>query len=246
MQETCPGERPDPEDAGSSAVGEAMALHRAAAARLASYAGSSMYPTLDATDLLEIAPCAGRAVRPGDVILFASPEGGCAVVHRVVRVTPQGIRTRGDNAAHDDDWLLQPSEVRGRVVAAWRGRRRRMIAGGRPGWVLGRLLNARLWMDRNLSRPARSLYRALACRGILARRLPASWRPRPVVFRTPGHSQLRLLLGQRVAGHYDSRRQRWVIRPLYRLLVDEAALPSGPTRGPDEAAAGRRGGGGKG
>ncbi|MBN1978387.1 MAG: hypothetical protein JW918_13400, partial [Anaerolineae bacterium] len=110
--------------------------------------GSSMNPTLHESDLLEIVPCGGdfpsprvgeggrggiRSARVGDVIALAPPEADHLVVHRVVRVTPEGVCTRGDNNAGEDGWRLGPERVIGRVVAAWRGRRRRRIFGGWAG-----------------------------------------------------------------------------------------------------------------
>jgi signal peptidase I len=85
------------------------------------YTGPSMNPTLRQPDLLIVVPYADRPVRPGDVIYCRSPEDGREVVHRVVCVVPDGIRTRGDNNPIDDPYLLQVADVAGRVVAARRG-----------------------------------------------------------------------------------------------------------------------------
>ena len=195
---------------------------------LFTYRGHSMRPLFDERDILEVQAYGERSVAAGDVVLFESPGGGRWVVHRVTQVTPQGIHTRGDNNAAEDDWLLAPGQLYGRVVAAWRGDRRRPIAGGRAGRWLARLLQRWRVLRGTLVRVARlgrPLYRTLAEWGWLARRLPECCRPRLVAFQAPDGAQLRLLLGRRVVGHYDRERRRWLIRRLFRLLVDEASLP---------------------
>lgn len=189
-----------------------------------------MWPTLREPDMLEIVPYGGRPVRVGDVVFFTPPEGDRSVVHRVVRVTPPGatpggIRTRGDNNSQDDAHLLQSTDITGRVVAAWRGQRRRKIAGGRAGWLASYLFRWRGVLDRRVSQLLHAPYRALARWGIVRRLLPACLRPRVVEFRVGGQSQLQLLLGKRVAGRYDARRRQWHIQRPFRLFVDESVLP---------------------
>ena len=61
------------------------------------YVGSSMYPTFKAPEIIYYVPYADRAVLPGDVVIFDNPLEGNSVTHRVVSVTPGGIKTRGDN-----------------------------------------------------------------------------------------------------------------------------------------------------
>ena len=95
----------------------------------AAYAGPSMNPTLREPEIMEIMPYAGRPLRVGDVAFFLSPEADQPVVHRIVRVTPAGISTRGDNNTRADTFLLQSKDIKGQVVAAWRGQKRRNIAG---------------------------------------------------------------------------------------------------------------------
>ena len=72
------------------------------------YSGHSMNPTFKAGDGLMVLPYGRRNARPGDVIVFCSPESGRNVVHRVVRVDSKGIMTRGDNSILEDPWVLNP------------------------------------------------------------------------------------------------------------------------------------------
>jgi hypothetical protein len=215
-------------DAGSTTVSHLSSfnLQPSKDVIFAAYTGPSMNPTLCEPEMIEVLPYGDRPLRVGDVIFFLPPSGGRSFVHRVVQVTARGIRTRGDNNPQRDSYLLQPADVAGRVVAAWRGSKRRRIAGGPAGRLLGWLLRWRRSVDRNVSRVLHPLYHALARRGLVRRLLPGSLRPRLVVFRADGRSQPRLLLGGRIVGRYDARQGEWRIQRPFRLFVDEGVLPS--------------------
>jgi hypothetical protein len=186
--------------------------------------GSSMNPTLHESDLLEIVPYGGRVMQVGDVIVVAPPGGDHLVVHRVVRVVPEGICTRGDNNAGDDGWRLEPDRVIGRVAAAWRGRRRRRIAGGWSGRLWAFLVRCRRALGRAVSTLLRPIYHGLARSGIVRRLAPGFLRPRVVAFQAGEQQRLRLMLGRRIVGEYMPSWRKWRFRRPFRLLVDEAAL----------------------
>jgi hypothetical protein len=75
--------------------------------------GDSMHPTIRNGDAVEIAPCKIFEVRRGDIVL-ASIERGLTL-HRVVRISAEGIVMRGDNAWRPDP-PFGPAELLGRVV----------------------------------------------------------------------------------------------------------------------------------
>jgi hypothetical protein len=191
----------------------------------AAYVGTSMNPTLREPEIMEIMPYDSRPLRIGDVAFFLSPEADRPVVHRIVRLTPAGISTIGDNNTEEDTFLLQPTNIKGQVVAAWRGQKRRKIAGGLQGRLINRWLRWRRSLDRGVSPLLHPLYQALSYWGLIARALPASFRPRVVVFQVQGRDQFQLLLGQRIIGRYDDRRHQWRIQRPFQLFVDGRALP---------------------
>ncbi len=192
----------------------------------AAYVGSSMNPTLREPEIMEIMPYDSRPLRVGDVAFFLPPQTDQPVVHRVVRVTPAGISTRGDNNTHEDALLLQPKSIKGQVVAAWRGKKRRKIAGGLQGRLISRWLRWRLVLGRGVSPLLHPVYQALSRWRLIAWMLPASFRPRVVVFRSQGRHQVQLLMGQRIIGRYDDQRHQWQIQRPFHLFVDGRALPS--------------------
>jgi hypothetical protein len=184
-----------------------------------------MNPTLREPEIMEIVPYDRRPLRVGDVAFFLSPETDQPVVHRIVRVTPAGISTLGDNNTREDAFLLRPESIQGRVVAAWRGQKRRKIAGGLRGRWSGRWLRWRSFLDRGVSPLLHPFYQALYHRGVIARVLPALFRPRVVVFHAQGRDKFQLLLGKRIIGRYDDRRRQWQIQRPFHLLVDGKTLP---------------------
>lgn len=103
------------------------------------HTSNSMNPTLCESDILEIAAYDDRPIRRGDVILFLSPDGNRPAIHRVVSVTPRGIRTKGDNNTRKDPWLIHREDVIGQVVRAAQGKKQRSIRGGTAGrlWSFG-------------------------------------------------------------------------------------------------------------
>jgi Peptidase S24-like len=75
--------------------------------------GDSMYPAIRNGDAVEIAPCELSDIRRGDIVLASIARG--LTLHRVVRISPEGVVMRGDNA-----WRADPpfgsEELLGRVV----------------------------------------------------------------------------------------------------------------------------------
>jgi SynChlorMet cassette protein ScmC len=191
----------------------------------AAYIGPSMNPTLCEPELMEISPYGRRPLRVGDVAFFLPPGSDQPVVHRIIRLTPAGIITLGDNNTQDDPFILKPEHIKGQVVAAWRGQKRRKIPGGLQGRVASRWLRCFRGLDHGVSPLLHPLYQALSRWGFIAWLLPAAWRPRVVGFHSQGREQFQLLLGRHIIGRYDDKKQQWQIQRPFHLLVDGKALP---------------------
>jgi hypothetical protein len=97
--------------------------------------GTSMLPFLRDGDVVELEPL-GAAPRAGDVVLAQGPAGPC-VLHRVVRVTGEGLFLRGD-AQEDREGPLAPGDVLGKVTLCYRHGHARAV--DRGGWRLAGLV----------------------------------------------------------------------------------------------------------
>jgi hypothetical protein len=184
-----------------------------------------MNPTLRQPDVLTVVPYGDRRIRPGDVIYFRPPKGGHTIVHRVVSVSPQGIRTRGDNNPSEDDHWLQPSDVLGQVVAARDSRGERHVAGGWRGRIVRRGVLLGRWAWRLGGRLLHGLYYGLARSGLFRRLLPSRLRPRLYVFQARRRTLMRLMMRRREIGRYDAVHGWWQIARPFRLFVDTDRLP---------------------
>jgi len=208
-----------------------MELMEHTAPRTINYLGPSMKPILKPGDRLQIIPYSAEKVRRGDVIVFIPPGGVTKVIHRVVSMDSQGVRTRGDNSTHVDPWTLSPNDVLGRVVSVKRGKRRLRIIGGVMGQLFSLTYRAVQTIDSTLSYVLRPGYRRLATNGIFRSWLPDQMKPRVISFNRPAGTELQLLLGRCVIGRCLPGKNEWNIRRPFRLFVDEEALPENPGKG---------------
>lgn len=186
--------------------------------------GQSMNPTLHETDLLELLPARKAGVAVGDVIFFRPRGWREHVVHRVTAIVNGTFRTRGDNSDVEDPWSLTQGQIAGVVVAAWRGRRRRTVVGGRAGLILTRAVRAgRAFLSRAVSL-LRPCYRALAPLDF-SLFLPGRLQPRVVTCGTARQRVRRILMGSRIVGRFDEARGEWRVRKPYGLFVSPTNIP---------------------
>ena len=189
------------------------------------YTGPSMNPTCREPDLLEIIPYGDRPVKRGDIICFRPPGTSHSVVHRVIRITSGGIRTRGDNNTENDPYLVQLSDINGKVVSAWRGRNSRRIAGGWRGSFVQYGVRLRRFIRKMIAKVLKRLYYRLAKTGIFRRLMLPGFRPHVVAFQTKHQTYFKLMMGRRVVGRCSRRQGTWRIRFPFHLFVDESTLP---------------------
>ena len=75
----------------------------------------------------------GIKIRVGDVVVFHPLDREALVVHRVLTIDSDAIKTRGDNNSAPDPWVLEPKDIIGRITRAKRKNRTQKIYGGLPG-----------------------------------------------------------------------------------------------------------------
>lgn len=201
------------------------------------YIGPSMNPLLVNGDGLHIVPYNDRAIRPGDVVVFIPTGTEKKIVHRVVSVDAQGIRTRGDNANTVDPWVLAPDNILGRVTYIQRKNERRPIFGGFKGRMVAHSFRCRRLFDAVVSLLLRPFYHRLSRSTLLRKTLHGLLKPRVLFFRRIEGMELHLVVGHWLIGRRLPGKNHWEIRRPFRLFVNEALLPR-PT--PPEATEPRR------
>jgi hypothetical protein len=189
------------------------------------YIGPSMNPLLRNGDGLHIVAYNGRAVRPGDVIVFVPPGGETKIVHRVVSIDACGVKTRGDNGKQVDPWVLTADNILGRVTYIQRRNRRRNICGGFKGRVMACSFRCMHRGDAVISFLLHPVYQRLCRSTFLRNRLHLLVKPRVLSFRRPEGMEQQLVVGHRLIGRRRPGKGYWEIRRPFRLCVDESLLP---------------------
>ncbi len=77
--------------------------------------GLSMSPFIRDGDVITIAPVLPYCLRTGDVVAFVNPSCMKLIVHRIIKVSKEGLLLRGDNNS-DHDGLISATSIIGRVV----------------------------------------------------------------------------------------------------------------------------------
>jgi signal peptidase len=189
------------------------------------YTGFSMNPTLKTSDILEILPYNGRKIKKGDVIVFLAPADTRKVVHRIISVNNEGIRTRGDNRGNTiDPWIIYPENILGRVVNSNRGNKRLRIYGGLIGRSLVRTIKVIQLMDLTISNFLSPVYYWLARIRIFKRLLPIKRVLRVMSFNRPTGTEYQLFIGPYLIGRLIPGSNRWHIKRPFRLFIDEKSI----------------------
>jgi hypothetical protein len=190
------------------------------------YMGPSMNPSLKAGDGLSVIPYGERKVCVGDVVVFRPAGEDHDVVHRVVSVDWEGVRTQGDNNSQIDPWVLQSGDIIGRVVSARRGSNSVTIHGGTWGRVLAPVLRTKKQLNQTIFRILHPAYHTLAKSGFFSSLLPLQRKTRILSFDRPHGKEYQLLLHNRVIGRRPPDKDQWHISRPFRLFIDESSLPT--------------------
>jgi hypothetical protein len=189
------------------------------------YRGPSMNPLFKNGDGLEVVAYGARPVRRGDVIVFPNPLRDADVVHRVIEVLPEGVRSRGDNNAFVDEYVTPFEAIKGRVVARKRGAKQSRVWGGTTGRLLhGAYLTRRrahLWAIEFL----RPLYHRAAATGMFYGWHKPFTTTKTAVFHRGEGVEMQLLAGRRLIGWRAPGETDWFIRFPYRFFIDPKELP---------------------
>jgi len=191
---------------------------------LTNYTGPSMNPTLKVGDGMKLVPYGKNRVNAGDVAVFYPPGSDEKVVHRVITVSSEGIKTRGDNNSHADGWLLQADDIIGRVVSVQRGHKHLTIRGGFRGLLWA---NA-LWAVKRVRPIIGNMLRPFYYRLLQTHSFKNLLKTRVLYFQRPTGTEMQLVMGNRVVGSRKPGQNRWQIQRPYRLFIDESSLPKAP------------------
>ena len=190
------------------------------------YRGRSMWPLFKDGDLLVTRFVPPEQLRIGDCIAFRGTESGVElVVHRIVALAA-GIRTKGDHRPTEDDHVVRPEDIAGRVVARFRFGVRSAVAGGRRGRAIAQTLQ---WIAR--VDPSRHGVLGRVARGVrvVVSTFTATWLANVarVEFKTEkGHRRETNILRGCPVATCDHERGRWLVEWPHTLWINDERLPA--------------------
>jgi len=190
------------------------------------YVGPSMNPTFRTRDVLEYEPVTVSGLRRGDIIVHVSPERPIRVIHRVIAVHGERVRTRGDNNGNDDPYTLTGEDILGRVVSATRGKKRLHVHNGMAGRVQAGYYRMKKSLRNNLVLLVQPLYSFLSEHRLISRWTARWLNIRVAEFERPAGRERYATLYGRVVAHIPPRSDMWRIQPPYRVFIDDSLLPA--------------------
>jgi signal peptidase I len=198
-----------------------MAKHQLA------YKGSSMYPTLKAGDILNIFLYNhGQRKDVGDIVAFQCPKWNTIVVHRIVSVCQKGLLTKGDNSLRNDDWVLSPNNIIGRINSVKRDGKNIFILNGFWGKHYVRFVRAMRFIEKTLLLVILSpIYHWLSDKRIFHILILNRGKFQLYCFKRGVELELQLLFDRRVIGRLLPYQKQWHIKRPFRLFVDKNSLP---------------------
>lgn len=184
-----------------------------------------MYFTCKPFDRLHVQPYGHhRTMRQGDLIAFFC-HGKSGVVHRIIKIDAQGILTKGDNMRRADPWVLTKDQVVGRVVYAYRGKKKLPMYGGMIGLGWSFFVFATNRMRIALHSLLKVVYRWITAPRLVKKLFNHFVRIR--IFRIDSSEyELHALFCNKIIGRYVSRRKQWRIIGPFRSLIDTGKLPA--------------------
>ncbi len=179
-------------------------------------------------DLLTIEPVSLTGVRPGDVVVFSrqqATEPG-EIVHRVVRRTRGGLKTRGDAMGCEDAWVIGEHNLLGRVFYKTRNNRVSRVRGGRAGVRRAVMLHLYWGLRRKGVRKFQNAYDCLKEIGLAH----WVWKPRitRVMIACPDGPCVQYICNQRVVARYRPHTGTFECRKPWDLVVSSPACSCPP------------------
>ena len=160
-----------------------------------------------------------KRIQPGDVVVINLPEYKHKIIHRVISIGEQGIRTAGDCNPYPDKWILNPDQIMGSIAYGYRGRKRFRVLGGSAGLI-------HMFRVTLKNRVIKLIYPILS---LVYYNLPLSRlvkyliRSKLIAFKRPDGTELHILFFGKVMGRRFPG-QEWQIKSPFRFFIHKDSL----------------------
>ena len=192
--------------------------------RYSTCTGPSMYPTLRPGDGLDLYNYKNTAeIRVGDVIVYPHPDKPVDVVHRIIKIKPEGVTTRGDNNNKIDPYVVGYDDIAGKVIAAKRKTRLIHIKAGKTGFRIHKIMLFRKYFMLYGLAPLRFVSNIIAESKIL-NIFNFLFKTRVIYVKRNNQSAAILVAGKKAIGKQLVESGEWQIRFPYKYFIDTGRL----------------------
>jgi len=181
--------------------------------------GPSMFPTIKNGDAFKLNKYADyKEYKIGDIICYPHPEQPVDVVHRIIKIKPEGVVTRGDNNNLTDPYITAFENIKGIVICVKRGKREIKVANG----ILG-LIKHKIMLFRKSIWPIITIPVRVFSRIIIKSKLLFFIHPflelSVIMVKSKGIQEEHLMLQKKVIGKRVEN-ELWKIRFPYKLFIN--------------------------
>jgi signal peptidase I len=206
------------------------------------YHGFSMRGTFRLGDCMFVEPIMLNDLHPGDIVIYQRTENNGPnrekVVHRVIKIVPGGLISRGDNNQTNDKNVVLEEDLVGRVTGLERGGKYYAVRGGKVGRLRSAFLRwwnparrrALLFMGKHIYPLGRWFYRWLRERQLAA----YVWKPSvtQIYLHTKRGPVVKYSVGTRTVAYWYPNRDQFRCKKPYDLVIPR---PSSDPTGSGEA-----------
>ncbi|MCK4983481.1 MAG: signal peptidase I [Victivallaceae bacterium] len=183
-----------------------------------------MKPTLKSGDAFTLKHYDYKTeLRVGDIIVYPHPENPVDVVHRVIKIKPDGVITRGDNNSKVDPYLIKFADIRGVVTAVRRGSKTIHLSGGTRGIIRHKLMLTRRLFMPYLTYPFSVISSLLAASRIFNFVHPFL-KIKIIMVERNEHTEEIIQVKNKVVGKRLSKNETWEIKFPYKLFINNEKL----------------------
>ena len=182
------------------------------------YMGNSMRRVFQVGDKLYLEARPLPEIRVGDIVCFVNPVSQVNVVHRVVKVLPEGVVTWGDNNDQPDPGLVDASNYLGIVVKYSHLGQEKYVRNGLSGKRQFRLNRIR----RKCREMAGKLFRLL-CGGWAPLWFLRGWFG-PLTVKEFAHGKMCFAAGETLVAVRKKDQQKWQIPGIKKLFFSSQWL----------------------
>jgi len=186
--------------------------------------GPSMTPTLRSGDAFILEQCDYQTeLRVGDVIVYQHPQKTMDIVHRIIKIKPDGVITRGDNNSKVDPYLVKFPDVKGVVKSLKRANRTIMVSGGTRGIIRHKLMLIRRLIKPPILYPF-SLISKLIEKSRIFNFIHPLLKTKIIMFKHNDDTEEIVQVGNKVVGKRLGKNKPWEIKFPYKWFINKKKL----------------------